>query len=104
MFDGEAYAGGGAIYAVSVASAQAQFEALEDVSVTAQDIAADHIVYLEPEAHSGGANYIFADGHAKWLQLSSALDPDNFLFGKRAYSCQAGMMPPVLKPDGSPVG
>ncbi|MGM0492174.1 MAG: DUF1559 domain-containing protein [Armatimonadota bacterium] len=104
VFDGEAYAGGGAIYAVSVASAQAQFEALEDVSVTAQDIAADHIVYLEPEAHSGGANYIFADGHAKWLQLSSALDPDNFLFGKRAYSCQAGMMPPVLKPDGSPVG
>ncbi|MFW5866851.1 MAG: H-X9-DG-CTERM domain-containing protein, partial [Armatimonadota bacterium] len=104
VFDGEEYTGYQGIYAVSASAAEAQFKALEDVSVTAEAIAADHIVYLEPAGHNGGANYIFADGHAKWLQLSSALDPNNFLFGKRAYSCQAGMMPRVLKPDGTPVG
>lgn len=44
------------------------------------------IAYISPERHSGGANYIFADGHAKFFKLEVTLDPRNFLWGKRAYA------------------
>jgi prepilin-type N-terminal cleavage/methylation domain-containing protein/prepilin-type processing-associated H-X9-DG protein len=110
IFDGEAYGGGipfgTPIYAITAESALSQIEALKaDQSLTARDMGADHIVYLEPEAHNEGANYTFADGHAKWLKLGQGLDPNNFQFGKRAYPCMGGGMPYVLKPDGSgPVG
>jgi len=108
VFDGEDYGVGispaAPIYAVPASAAEAQFTALEDISQTAETIGADHLVYIEPAAHNGGSNYAFSDGHVKWLKLGTALDPNNYLFGKRAYSCQAGMMPPIRKPDGTPVG
>jgi prepilin-type N-terminal cleavage/methylation domain-containing protein/prepilin-type processing-associated H-X9-DG protein len=105
-FDGESYDPSWDIDAVSVQAAEAQFEQLRnDPGTTAQDISADHIVYLEPGAHNGGANYAYADGHAKWLKLSQALDPNNFQFGKRAYSCMGGSMPRIEKPGTEePVG
>ena len=31
-----------------------------------------HIVYIAPQRHGGGANYTFADGHAKWFKGPSA--------------------------------
>lgn len=31
--------------------------------------------------HSGGSNYSFTDGHAKYLKLGKVLDPNNFLLG-----------------------
>jgi prepilin-type N-terminal cleavage/methylation domain-containing protein/prepilin-type processing-associated H-X9-DG protein len=47
----------------------------------------DHICYLRDQAHLGGSNYVFADGHAKWVKLQDTLNPDHFMWGKRAYSC-----------------
>ena len=32
-----------------------------------------HIVYCKYDAHGGGSNYIFCDGHAKWRKLSDTL-------------------------------
>lgn len=42
------------------------------------------------ERHTGGANYIFADGHAKWYRMAATLDPANFLWGYRWYPTYTG--------------
>lgn len=59
-----------------------------------------HLVYSQPNRHSGGANYIFVDGHAKWHKLEQTLDPNNFLWGKLVYSAQNM---PVVDATGTPV-
>lgn len=59
-----------------------------------------HITYVSPDRHSGGTDYIFADGHAKWMKLAATLDPNNFLWGKRVYT--AGGIP-VLDQNGNAV-
>jgi prepilin-type N-terminal cleavage/methylation domain-containing protein/prepilin-type processing-associated H-X9-DG protein len=56
-----------------------------------------HIAYVAPQRHSGGSNYMFADGHAKWYRLEQTLNEGSFLWGKRVYS--AGNKP-VYKADG----
>ena len=43
------------------------------------------IVRVQWDRHNGGANYIFADGHAKWHRLEQTLDPENFMYGSRFY-------------------
>jgi len=102
-YDGESYAGS-AVYAIPASVAWQQIEYLRDnTGQTAQDIGAVRLVYCEPDGHNGGANYIFADGHAKWLTLDATLDPAHFMWGKRAYSCGLTSMPPVLGPGGQPV-
>jgi len=59
--------------------------------------------YTELERHLGGSNYAFADGHAKWYKLEQTLNPNAFLWGKKAYSVVN--TPAIQKPDGSgPVG
>lgn len=102
-FDGEAYAGT-QVYAIPADLAWSQINTLRETGQTAQDIGAVHIVYCEPDAHNGGANYIFADGHAKWMTLGATLDPAHFLWGKRAYPCTSTGMPPIRRPSGEPVG
>ena len=37
------------------------------------------------DRHLGGANYLMADGHAKWMRLEATLDPNNFQWGKKWY-------------------
>ena len=39
------------------------------------------------DRHSGkqGANYSFADGHAKYQKLSQTLDPNNYEYGDKFY-------------------
>jgi prepilin-type N-terminal cleavage/methylation domain-containing protein/prepilin-type processing-associated H-X9-DG protein len=56
-----------------------------------------HICYMADERHLGGANFVFADGHAAWMRLERTLDPDNFLWGKYAYSCGYGV--PIMRWD-----
>jgi prepilin-type N-terminal cleavage/methylation domain-containing protein/prepilin-type processing-associated H-X9-DG protein len=51
------------------------------------------IVRVQWDRHSGGSNYVFFDGHAKWLHLEQTLNPDNFLWGDRWY--------PDVAPGGS---
>lgn len=41
-----------------------------------------HIRFMEPGRHSGGSNYMFADGHAKWHRFAQTIDPNRFLWGK----------------------
>jgi prepilin-type processing-associated H-X9-DG protein len=59
------------------------------------DLAAQHaavdtsdkadIVRVKWDRHSGGANYSFADGHAKYLKLGQVLDQSNYKFGEKFY-------------------
>jgi len=83
VFDGESYVVGTAITALTLGQAQADIAA----AMTSSAAGKSHIVYSNPEAHNGGSNYVFADGHAKWEKLSSTLNPSNFMWGKRAYCC-----------------
>ena len=49
-----------------------------------------HLVYVEFDRHNDRANYMFADGHSEPKTLEETLDPDNFLWGKKGYSCVRG--------------
>jgi prepilin-type processing-associated H-X9-DG protein len=37
---------------------------------------------MEPARHSGGANYTFADGHAKFYRFDQTINPNRFLWGR----------------------
>jgi prepilin-type N-terminal cleavage/methylation domain-containing protein/prepilin-type processing-associated H-X9-DG protein len=41
-----------------------------------------HIRFMEPGRHSGGANYMFADGHAKFMRFEQTINPNQFLWGR----------------------
>ncbi|RYG69910.1 DUF1559 domain-containing protein [bacterium] len=47
-----------------------------------------HIAYTVKanDRHLDGANYTFADGHAKWYRLEQTIRPQGFLWGKANYS------------------
>lgn len=49
-----------------------------------------HIAYTQGASsrHLDGSNYAFADGHAKWYKMEQTLNPNNYLWGTRAYSAQ----------------
>jgi prepilin-type processing-associated H-X9-DG protein len=40
---------------------------------------------MEPGRHTGGSNYVFADGHAKFFRFETTINPNNFLWGKTYY-------------------
>ena len=42
------------------------------------------LLRVDYERHSGGSNYNFLDGHAKWLRMEQTLAP-NFLWGEYEY-------------------
>ncbi len=44
-----------------------------------------HIRFMEPARHTGGSNYTFADGHAKFARFEQTINPNNFLWGKTYY-------------------
>jgi prepilin-type N-terminal cleavage/methylation domain-containing protein/prepilin-type processing-associated H-X9-DG protein len=93
VFDGESYVPGTPVIALTPQQAWDAIAAAEASNAMGQH----HICYINPQMHNGGSNYIFADGHAKWYRLETTLDPNNFLWGKYAYSCPG--TPPVLRPD-----
>jgi prepilin-type N-terminal cleavage/methylation domain-containing protein/prepilin-type processing-associated H-X9-DG protein len=45
--------------------------------------------YVGAKRHSGGSNFTFADGHAKWHKLNQTIDPSNFMWGSRMYGTTA---------------
>jgi prepilin-type N-terminal cleavage/methylation domain-containing protein/prepilin-type processing-associated H-X9-DG protein len=47
------------------------------------------ITRVKWDRHTKGANYSFADGHAKWFRLEATLRPDNFMWGEYFYPKEA---------------
>lgn len=43
------------------------------------------IIRVQWDRHSGGANYAYADGHAKYQKLGATLNPDNYQYGDQFY-------------------
>ena len=43
------------------------------------------VVRVKWDRHTGGSNYTFFDGHAKFQRLESTLDPNNYLYGDQWY-------------------
>jgi len=95
VFDGESYVPGTALVALPYPTARAAIDTAKATNAMGQH----HIAYINDRAHGDGSNYIFADGHVKWVTLADTLNPSNFMWGKRGYSCPG--MPYVWKPDGS---
>ena len=90
IFNGESYGTGaqtGTITALTYGQAEADITLGKSFTAFQSSDYADHICYIEDQMHNNGSNYIFCDGHAKWQQLSSTLDPNNFQWGHYAYSC-----------------
>jgi prepilin-type N-terminal cleavage/methylation domain-containing protein/prepilin-type processing-associated H-X9-DG protein len=72
----------GQMYPADIATALDQ---LKDTTAPANSHL--RITYTDHDRHLEGSNYLFADGHAKWLKLQATLTPGpNFLWGKRVYS------------------
>ncbi|GAB4464234.1 MAG: hypothetical protein OHK0029_34010 [Armatimonadaceae bacterium] len=44
------------------------------------------ITYISPVRHSGGSNYTFADGSAKWFRFEQTVQPNNYRWGAVMYS------------------
>lgn len=53
---------------------------------TAPNVSMSHIRYTAPLRFGNGANYLYADMHAKFSPLEATLNPDRFQWGKAAYS------------------
>jgi len=68
---------------VTMAEALAAFAAAAAATVPMAE-EQPHIRYISPDRHNGGANYQFADGHAKWLRFEAALTSQ--AWGAKYYS------------------
>ncbi len=68
----------------SLGECQAALDWAAGLTAATNDESYSHVRYMQPDRHNGGANYAFADGHAKWLKLGSVLS--NYYFGTKGYS------------------
>ncbi len=73
------------VRALTMADANAAFNACSAAGGSASGQHHIAYTYKANNRHLDGANYAFADGHAKWYRLESTLRPNGFLWGKRAY-------------------
>jgi len=87
VFDGENYVLGTQVAKLTYAEAMTAINAA--LADTDHSVAATihHISYINPNAHINGSNYVFADGHAAKFALDETLDPGNYMWGKKVYSC-----------------
>jgi len=88
-FQGElpAEVGLGWYYAVPADRAKSEINACHNGAGTAT---ASHITYVDPVRFGNGANYTFADTHAKFSSLDNTLNPSKFQWGKRAWTAGGG--------------
>ena len=78
----------GSVYGVSQAEALAllalqptiQSNALWS-STSGLSSAVPHLIYTNSGRHTGGNNYVFADGHVKWESVTDTVDCNNFQWG-----------------------
>ncbi|MBC8143513.1 MAG: DUF1559 domain-containing protein, partial [Armatimonadetes bacterium] len=73
------------IRAVTVGEINPQLQACNATPQTIYSL----MTYMGTERHSGGSNYTYADGHAKWNKLSQTLDPSNYQWGARMLGSSA---------------
>jgi len=89
-FTGETEAQGTPLEALTYQKAVADL----NVCPTATSNGLSFICYTQPDRHSFGSMYVFADGHAKWMKLEQTLNPNNYLWGKKFYAHNS----PIYKP------
>ncbi len=87
---------GMSFYATTVAIAKNELAACR----TAPGPNYTRITYAQPDRWGRGANYTYADTHARFTPLETTLNPDKFQWGKRAYSFGGT---PILDQNGNPV-
>jgi len=86
-----------AVYAVTETIAR---EAWTFCKTGADSSSRVHLKYVEPYRFGNGSNFSYADGHAKFAQTESTLNPNRYLWGKRMYSMRSI---PVLDQTGAQV-
>jgi len=85
VFDGEGYELGTQVFKLTYEEAITAINAvLADKDVASSN---HHISYINPNAHLSGSNYTFVDGHADRHSLEETLDPGNYMWGRKVYSC-----------------
>jgi prepilin-type N-terminal cleavage/methylation domain-containing protein/prepilin-type processing-associated H-X9-DG protein len=62
-------------------------QVLAALTTTAED---PELTRLQWDRHQAGANYLFSDGHGKWLRLEQTLDPAHFMWGDLWYPVYTG--------------
>ncbi|MBX3114631.1 MAG: prepilin-type N-terminal cleavage/methylation domain-containing protein [Fimbriimonadaceae bacterium] len=82
--------------ALTVAQAKSDLAACK-AGTNAGPAGFSHITYAQPDRWGKGSNYTYADTHAKFASLEATLNPENFQWGKRAYTAGGGE---VRKADG----
>jgi len=85
VFDGEGYVLGTQVFKLTYTEAMNAIDAV--LADKAAAPTSHHISYINPNAHRTGSNYVFADGHAAKFTLQETLDPDNYMWGRKVYSC-----------------
>ncbi|HEY3333060.1 MAG TPA: DUF1559 domain-containing protein [Capsulimonadaceae bacterium] len=82
--DNTAASGTGTVYSLGVASTLALMATQSTyTSTTFPTNATPHIVYANAGRHTGGNNFVFADGHVKWSKLENTLGCSNYLWGTK---------------------
>jgi prepilin-type N-terminal cleavage/methylation domain-containing protein/prepilin-type processing-associated H-X9-DG protein len=85
VFDGEGYTLGTQVFKLTYDEAMNAIDAV--LADKAAATTSHHISYINPNTHKTGSNYVFADGHAAKFTLKETLDPDNYMWGRKVYSC-----------------
>lgn len=93
-FDGEKYVAGSDVHKLKIADAQAAIQQAITDTTGSSTPGLVHVTYLNLAAHNGYSNYTFADGHAAKYSLGEVLDPGDWLWGNKVYSC---MDKPLVK-------
>lgn len=82
--------GDGPFTQISPTNAKAAFDWAASLTAADTSESYSHVRYMSPDRHNGGANYAFADGHAKWSAFNKMLQ--DHAFGTKFYS-QVGSPP-----------
>jgi len=84
LYDGEKYGTATGTGAMALTPAEAETAIANAIAASA--LGNHHVCYVNPKAHRGVSNYLFADGHAASYTLSETLDPNEYLWGRIMYS------------------
>jgi prepilin-type N-terminal cleavage/methylation domain-containing protein/prepilin-type processing-associated H-X9-DG protein len=80
FFTGETEVAGIPLTALTEAEASTAFDVCKAGTAT------HFIAYLQPDRHSGGSNYMFSDGHAKFHKFAQTIKPTDYMWGLNMYS------------------